>query len=186
MAVQIRRIALKTFMDFVTHPENSGQDYEFIGGEIKAVVSHPISSKIASRMNGFIFMYLQQHDIGHLTGADGGYQIGNERYIPDVGFITYTRQPELISDNGYIPNPTNLAVEVVSPTDEQRLITIKVANYLAAGTLVWLVYPDVYEVEVYYPGEAVKVLGIDDILNGYEILPEFSLPLKMLFASMLK
>jgi hypothetical protein len=31
-------------------------------------------------MNGYLFIYLDQNDIGHLTGADGGYRVAGERY----------------------------------------------------------------------------------------------------------
>ncbi len=81
---------------------------------------------------------MQQHHIkGHITGADGGYIVKGERYIPDIGFISVERQPESSHDT-YNPVHPDLAVEVVSPTDGERNLAIKIANYVAAGTVVWL------------------------------------------------
>src|SRR6266849_3602401 len=109
--------------------------------------------------------------------------VSGERYAPDVAYISFARQPEL-AKKGYNPNPPELAVEVVSPNDPERNLRIKVANYLAAGTLVWLVRPDEKQIEVYAPGQPVKVLGVKDILDGGSVLPGFSLKVGEVFAPM--
>lgn len=51
----------------------------------------------------------------------------------------------------------DLAVEVKSPTDREMLMTIKVSNYLAAGTVVWAVYPDEGEIHVQRPRKGVSI-----------------------------
>src|SRR5262245_7155912 len=87
--------SIEEFDAFVSLPENHERLFEYIGGEIVEVVSNPYSSKIGSLLNTYIGVYLLQNDIEHLTGADGGYMVSGERYIPDVGFISYTKQTEL-------------------------------------------------------------------------------------------
>ena len=82
------RYSLVEFEAFIDLPENAERFFEFIGGEILEVPSNTYSSKIASRISGFIFMYLLQNDIGHLTGEQGGYMVFGERYAPDVAFIS--------------------------------------------------------------------------------------------------
>ncbi|MGQ9889985.1 MAG: Uma2 family endonuclease [Aggregatilineales bacterium] len=88
-----------------------------------------------------------------MTGADGGYVVGGERYIPDVAFISFTRQPEP-SHAAYNPQPPDLAVEVLSPPDKAAVLRIKIVNYLRAGTAVWLVDPAQKTVEIYTPDAA--------------------------------
>lgn len=144
------------------------------------VPSNLYSSKIAARILTRIGMYLLDHDIGHLTGEAGGYQVSGERYAPDVAFISRARQPELAAE-GYNPTPPDLAVEVVSPSDPAPKLTLKVANYLAAGTVVWVVYPATQTVEVYAPGQPGRTLTIKDTLDGGAILPGFSLPVSAIF-----
>ncbi len=80
--------------------------------------------------------------------------VSGERYAPDVAYISKKRQPEL-ARVGYNPNPPELAVEVDFPSiyKSQEDLRIKVANYIAAGTLVWVVRPDTKMVEVYAPGQ---------------------------------
>ncbi|MEO1291039.1 MAG: Uma2 family endonuclease, partial [Chloroflexota bacterium] len=112
--------------------------------------------------------------------ADGGYQVKDERYIPDVGFISKDRM-SILEDSAYISKAPDLAVEVVSPTDSQRLLTVKIGNYLAAGTTVWVVYPDDEAIDIYTPNQSVKRLEKTDTLEGGVILPEFSLKLTKIF-----
>ena len=72
-------------------------------------------------------------------------------------------------------------MEVVSPTDSQRLLTVKIGNYLAAGTTVWVVYPDEKAVDIYALNQSVKRLEKEDSLEGGNILPGFKLELKKVF-----
>jgi Uma2 family endonuclease len=166
MAVTIKTMTVEQFEVWVNRPENVEHDYEFIGGEIVSAVTHPLASKIAARFARYIGTYVDDNELGHVTGADGGYLVGNERYMPDVGYISFDRQPVLQSEEGYIPNAPDLAVEVASPNDTPRQITIKISNYLAAGTVVWVVYPDTQEVQVHAPGQTVQVLTTKDTLHG--------------------
>jgi Uma2 family endonuclease len=117
--------------------------------------------------------------MGRVTGADGGYVVSGERYIPDVAFISKEKQPEP-SHEAYNTTPPDLAVEVLSPSNDPGDIRIKLFNYLRAGTVVWLVDPDKKEVEVYASGQAKK-LGLDSILDGGDVLPGFTLPVKEIF-----
>ncbi len=180
MAVQTTTI--ESFEAFVNRPENADRLFEFVGGEIVEVPTSSFTSQFGARILGYLFIYLLQHSIGHLTGADGGFMVFGERYAPDVAFMSKARQAEL-SQETYNPLAPDLAVEVVSPTDQERLLRLKIANYLAAGTVVWAVYPKDQQVEVYEPGKPVRILGIDDTLDGGEMLPGFTLALSAIFAS---
>jgi Uma2 family endonuclease len=138
----------------------------------------PLFGYQINRFTDRYFVYLSNHDIGHLTGADGSYMVSGERYIPDVGFIAYARQPGLSTVEGYVPNAPDLAVEVLSPGNTDEELAIKVANYLAAGTVVWMVKPVEKRVVVFAPGKPARTLGIDDTLDGGAVLPGFTLPVK--------
>lgn len=81
----------------------------------------------------------------------------------------------------YNPNYPDLAVEVVLPTDSERDITIKVANYLAAGTVVWLTYPEKKQVNIIVAGQAVNRLSGDDIIGSSPIFPDFNLRVSEIF-----
>lgn len=174
-------MTVESFDQFVLQAENRDRNFEFIAGEIVEVVSNPLSSKIAMRIGGRIEAYLTTNDIGHVTGADGGYKVSGERYIPDAAFISYAKQPELAYEEGYNPNPPDLAVEVLSPGNTDDEIAVKIANYLAAGTTVWLAKALEQQVLVFAPGRPVRVLTLEDTLDGGSILPGFKLAVKDIF-----
>ncbi|MHB8624854.1 MAG: Uma2 family endonuclease [Aggregatilineales bacterium] len=180
MAVQTH-LMVSEFERIAALAENADKRLEFIGGEIVEVVSNNFASTISARFLIRIGNFVEAHNLGYLTNAEGGYVVSGERYIPDVGFISKTRQPKPSHDT-WNPLAPDLAVEVVSPTDRPQPMTDKVANYLSAGTLVWYVYPDDQQVKVYAPGQPVRTLGIDDVLDGSKVLPGLKLALRDIFS----
>ncbi len=178
---QRRTMTVEEFERIAALPENADRRLEFIGGEVVEVVSNQQSSHVAARITGFLFMYLLEHKSGFLTSSDGGYMIGTERYIPDVAFVSQERQPE-VSDQAYGPVAPDLAVEVLSPSDEPGDMRIKVVNYLRAGTTVWVVDPANRFVEVFAPDQAPQRIPADGTLSGGDILPGFTLAVADIFA----
>lgn len=176
MASGTRQVSEEDFERFVQQPENVQRRLEYIGGEIVEVVSSSYSSEVAARFLIRIGVHVESHRLGRVTGADGGYRVGQDRYIPDVAFISKARQPAS-SQETYNPNPPDLAVEVLSPTGDMRL---KIVNDVRAGVVVWLVDPDKKRGEVYMPDDAFMV-GYNGILDGGDVLPGFSLPVQDIF-----
>lgn len=181
MVTQNRLYTVEEFERFIQLPDNRDRLFEYIEGEIVEVVSNPLSSKIAALIIAELIIYLKTHDLGHVTSSDGGYMVTGERYIPDAAFISYTRQPQLAYTEGYNPNPPDLAVEVLSPGNAEDEMTIKIANYLAAGTVVWMVRPPERQVVVFTPGQPAQRLSLDDTLDGGAILPGLSIPIRDIF-----
>jgi Uma2 family endonuclease len=175
-------MTIEEFDVFVLRPENIDRNFEFIGGRVYDTLTSPLSSQIAACMAGILGLFLLSKDIGYLTGADGGYMVSGERYIPDVGFISYARQPQLSYTDGYNPIAPDLAVEVLSPSNDDEKMRIKIHHYQAAGTVVWLFDVEPQTVEVYIPGKPVIILGIQDMLDGGTVLPGFKVAVKDIFA----
>jgi Uma2 family endonuclease len=184
MVLEFKRLTVEEFDEFVQLPENEDKIFEFIGGEIVEVPSNAAASQFSSRINGYFFIHLLKNPICHLTGEAGGYMVVGERYAPDVALISKVKQPEL-AVGGYNPNPPDLAVEVDFPSTPKsdRDLRIKIHNYIAAGTIVWLVLPETKTVEVYKPGQPMKVYRIGDTLDGGDVLPGFTLAVKDIFPS---
>jgi Uma2 family endonuclease len=180
MVAEAQRVTAEEFEKLATLPANTDRRLELIGGEIVELVTNQASSRLAMKIGRLIGNYLDEHNIGYLTGADGGYQIGDDRVMPDVGYISKARQPEPNHDT-YNPLPPDLAVEVMSPSDTLRDMLTKVTNYLAAGTAVWVFFPDEKEVRVYAPGQPARTYTVKDTLPGGDLLSGFELPLKDLF-----
>lgn len=184
MALRERQtLTIEEFERIINLPENADKLFEFIGGEIVEVPSKPYASKVGYNVGLPVGFFVKEHKLGHVTGEAGGYIVAGERYAPDVAFISYARQPELARE-GYNPNPPDLAIEVEFPTSTQseRNLRIKLINYLSVGTVVWVIYPETKEVEVYLPGHPAKILGLNDTLDGGDVLPGFQLAVRDIFA----
>jgi Uma2 family endonuclease len=174
------RLTVQEFDHIASLPENREKRLEFIGGEIVEVVSNNYSSEVAAEILGEMRTHVKRHKLGRITGADGGYVVAGERYIPDVAFISFARQPEP-SHEAYNPNAPDLAVEVLSPTDDPANVRIKIVNYLRAGTTVWVVDAIKKQIEVYVPNQAPVTLTVEDTLDGGAVLPGFKLAVKEIF-----
>lgn len=184
MIASTKQATLNEFEALIKSPENANRQFELIGGEIVEVVTSPMASKIAGRILAYINLYLMTHDIGHTTTADGGYQIGDQRYMPDAAFISYERHPqELPYDVGFYDITPDLVVEVVSRNDSAKDLSVKISSYLALGIVVWVAHPQEQTVVVHAPNTLPRVLTMTDTLDGGTILPDFSLPVERIFAT---
>lgn len=174
---------VEDFDAWAARPENIDRRLEFIAEEIVEVVSNDIASSIAARLLILVGGFVMQHDLGVLTGADGGYAVGGERYIPDVAFIRHERRT-VSGPVAYYPVAPDLAVEVISDPEskaEQTAIRRKMSSYLAAGTVVWVVDWMTRSVEVHAPGQSPRILEEAATLEGGAVLPGFSVALAAIF-----
>lgn len=178
MVIETRHaLSLEEFDRLVDLPENADRLFEYIDGEAVEVPSNPFASMLAMRISIKIGIYLESNDIGFLTGADGGYVVNGERYAPDVAYIAYQKQKQL-AHKGYNPTPPDLVAEVISdPTNRQELDDLekKLANYMTAGTIVWVFDWSKKQVEIHTPGEPKRTVGADATLTAESVLPGFAL-----------
>lgn len=186
MTIQQKLYTVKEFYE-IGDSLDPDKHYELVEGEI---VEMPPPNRINSFIAGLILtalnVFIQQNRIdGYAFGADGGFALtDNDVRIPDVSFIYAERMPE-ISDMEAIIAP-DIAVEVISPGETPRKVNAKTTLYLNTGTqLVWNVYPAEKVVEVWTKGAGEKLemqaFTTDDTLNGGDVLPEFTLPVKDIF-----
>lgn len=174
------------FYEFIRQPQHAEHTYELIDGEIcEKMPTFGYGSGTGARVTTFIGMYLLNHDIAHFTDAQGGYEIDQENtFAPDVGIILKSRLAQLPPDQ-YVPLVPDFVVEVVSSSDlkaHKNRIEKKLHKYIEAGvSLIWYVYPERKEVEVYKHGQPKQVVGVDGILDGGDVLPGFTLPVRDIF-----
>ncbi|MBL8145667.1 MAG: Uma2 family endonuclease [Anaerolineae bacterium] len=175
-----RTMTAVDFEQYTSLPENRDRRLELIEGEVIEVVSDYGASESAARililMGGFV---LERH-LGRVTGADGGYAVGDDHFIPDVAFIASARYRKGTSP-AWCPVAPDLAVEVLSPGNSEPEMRLKTASYLYAGTTMWIVDPDRKRVEVYTPGKPPFTAGVQDTLTGGEVLPGFTLAVNDIF-----
>ncbi len=143
------------------------------------------ASWLAGVLFSFLFEFVNPRNLGLMTTADGMMRLAPELIrIPDVSFVSWDRIPEGKVPIAPIPKlAPNLAVEVLSESNTPAEMKRKRREYFKAGVqLLWVVDPESRTVIVYTSASAGKTLGETDTLDGGEVLPGFSLPLRELFA----
>jgi Uma2 family endonuclease len=101
---------------------------------------------------------------------------------PDVAFVLNERLPAKLRLNAdFAPD---MAAEIVSESDTVYSLQEKVIQYLNSGVrIVWIIYPVTQTIDIYRPrtGTLPQSVGINDTLDGEDVLPSFKLPVKELF-----
>ena len=177
---------LMTVEEFEAMPSED-QRYELVRGELREVAAaggrHGI---IGSGVSGHLWQYTRPRRLGAVFNADTGFVFSRDPavvYMPDVAFVRAERLPAAEDLDGFIPFPPDLAVEVVSPSDRFVEVAEKVAAYLAGGVrLVWVIEPRRQTVTVHAADGSVRVLGVNDVLDGGDVLPEFRVLVAEFFA----
>jgi Uma2 family endonuclease len=184
-AERTQSMTAEEFFAFASLPENRDRRLELEDGEIVEMAPvRNINSVVGMRAGFYVSTHVYANDLGFVTGADGGYRIAPKTIRqPDVGFISKARAGKL-NKVGFAVAP-DLAVEVVSPDED---VLKKAREYLAAGTrAVWAIYAEDRIVLVITRradgAYDVRELGIDDTLDGGDVLPGLQIPVKQLFPS---
>lgn len=155
--------------------------FELIHGKAVEKMPTQLHAAIVSLLNFALMLYLREHPIGYAL-VEARYSLPNDHAnarVPDLSFVGRERGP--LTRVGAAPYMPDLAVEVQSPGQSARALRDKAAYYLENGTrLVWLIHPETRQVTVLTPGTQ-QVLSADESLNGGELLPGFSVPVKAVF-----
>jgi Uma2 family endonuclease len=78
-----------------------------------------------------------------------------------------------------LQGPPDLAVEILSPDDRMIKVMAKVEFYLANGVrLVWVINPEARTVIVMSSPTESRTLHEDDVLDGGDVIPGFSVPVR--------
>jgi Uma2 family endonuclease len=178
MAFQEKVYTISEFQEWIARPENEGRFFELINGElIEVSPGRTRYSEIGHLLAVAVHRFCDDHKIPcHTSGGDGAYQIGQHIIAPDFAYKSTS-----MSEDYPDPEPPTLAVEIISPTDKVADIRAKRQIYRQAGILFWEMYPQSQNIDVYPPGKPVIELGIDDVLDGGDVLPGFTLAVKDLF-----
>lgn len=170
-----------TLEEFLALPETEPAS-ELIDGDVVQKPMPTFEHGIIQRLLSFVFtLYLRTHPDG-----EAGSEVrcifgppGHERpYVPDYVFVWDARRRGLLRAQPFRGAP-DLAVEILSPDDRMVLVLDKVAFYLAHGVrLVWIVNPDARTVTVMTTPSLSRTLFEDEVLDGGEVLPGFSAPVR--------
>jgi Uma2 family endonuclease len=174
-----------TEKDLIALHDRTDRLYELVDGTlVEKVMGYPEGS-LAAELIKRLGWFIDQHDLGILAGADATMRLmpGLVR-LPDLSFVSWDKLPERQVPTDPIPKlAPDLAVEVLSQGNTPKEMKRKLREYFFSGVrLVWFVSPQQRTVEVFTAPDQSHTLTEDQTLNGGEVLPGFTLPLRELFA----
>ncbi len=143
--------------------------------------------QIAGRLTVRLGSFIESRRLGVYTTSDSGVQLEHDPDTvrePDVAFFSAEKSPPDERVTGYAQVAPDLAVEIVSPSDRLPAMNDKALMWLRYGVrLVWVVRPDERRVDVHRDGHAVVALTESDSLDGMDVLPGFSCPVREVFGA---
>jgi len=183
MAIQPQLCTVAEFEHFLALPEHRDRFFELIHGEIVEKVPTEEHGLIAANLCGFLWQYTRQSGIGRAV-IEVRVQVPEDDYNsrqPDLAVFVDTTRP--VVTRGAVLQMPDVVIEVTSPDDTYASMRERAAYYLAHGArLVWLLYPAKGLVEVYRQRADSDILTGADTLQGEEVLPGFTLPVREIFA----
>lgn len=177
--------AMLTADDLARLPEDDHL-YELVEGRlVQMPPPKPRHGRIAGAIYRLVSNFVVQHHLGTTYAAETGFLIQRNPdtvLAPDVAFV---RAAQLVGVNEeeYFPFAPDLAVEVASPGQTPKAMAQKARQWLTNGArLVWIVYPESQEVEIWRSGTATQTLSAADTLDGADVLPGFTCQASEFFA----
>ncbi|PDW04468.1 Uma2 family endonuclease [Candidatus Viridilinea mediisalina] len=170
---------------FAALPESSLRQELVFGEVVETMPPGGIHGAIAALCAAFLIQWNRKAARG-VVGVESGFRLSQNPDTvrsPDCSYVQASRVPAEGVPEGFWPIPPDLAVEVVSPSDNAEELQQKVQEYLAAGSaLVWVVYPRTRQVIAHTPDGLARSFGAEDTLSHAQVLPGFSLVVKELFS----
>ena len=170
--------------DLLAQPRD-GRKYELVDGEIRVSPAGGRHGQVTLELGARLLIHVRTHRLGLVLDSSTGFRLAgrtageHDVRSPDLGFVAAGRLPQDRAPVGFLELAPDLAVEVLSPDDRRRELLEKVGEFLDAGTrLVWVIDPEARRAAVYRSLTDVHQLAEDGILDGDEVVPGFSCPLR--------
>ena len=180
-----------TTTDLITADEllqmkDDGFRYELVRGElVKMSPAGHQHGRIALNFTTPLDQFVRANKLGAVYAAETGFKLAEDPDVvraPDAAFIRRERVEEVGQTEGFWPGAPDLAAEVISPGDTYAEVEDKIADWLDAGTrLVVVVNPSTQTVALYRSRSDIRVLTTDDVLDGGEVVPNWTLPVRDIF-----
>src|SRR5437867_3365473 len=172
--------------DELLHLPDDGMRHELIHGELRTMPpAGGLHGVVANLLAFQITAFVRPRGLGIVLAAETGFWLERDPdhvRAPDVAFIAAGRLPEGGIPSTYLEIVPDLAAEVVSPNDTAREVEEKIHEWLQAGVrMVLALRPPRRTVTVYRSVQDVTILTEDDVLDGGDVLPGFTCPVRDLF-----
>ncbi|NES95416.1 MAG: Uma2 family endonuclease [Desertifilum sp. SIO1I2] len=150
------------------------------------IVMPPVGGDSGNREADLIIdlgIWNRQTNLGYTFSSSTVFKLPNGAdRSPDAAWIQKERYSALTPEQRrkFPPIAPDFVIELRSATDDLQTLRSKMREYVDVGVrLGWLINPQQQQVEIYRPGEEVKVRNLPTELSGENVLPGFSLNLSL-------
>lgn len=141
--------------------------------------------EVALRLGISLGQHVRARGLGRVLAAETGFVLARDPdtvRAPDVAFVKEARVPAAGSPAGFWSGAPDLTAEVVSPGPSYSEVKEKVRAWLDAGCAMVLVLdPQDRSVTVFEGMDDVRILRGEDVLEGGEVVPDWTVPVRELF-----
>lgn len=173
--------------DVVWFDDHKDRLYELVDGVLVEKAMGSYESLLGAEIIRLLGNWVKPRKLGAVLGADGMLRLapGLVR-IPDVSFLAMDKFPRGKFPRDKIARLSpDLAVEVLSDSNTREEMAEKLQDYFNSGArLVWYVDPKRREARVFTSPADSRLLTENDVLDGGDVLPGFTLNLRELFAEL--
>lgn len=160
---------------------------ELVNGVLVEKAAGYEESILATYIASMLGEFVRERNLGHVTGEQGMMRLfpGLVR-IPDVAFASWDRFPNRRLSGDPIPSLVpDLAVEVLSKSNTQAEMKIKIGEYFSAGVRrVWVIDIETRTAKDFSFAEQFTTIDEHGSLDAETILPGFTLSLSEMFAEL--
>lgn len=170
--------------EFLRLSSASSQRLELVDGEVVAAVTPGLRhGELAVYLSGLLLPHARR--LGGTVAVEVGCWLSRDPdkvRVADVVYLAPERVPDPERRHKFLEGASDLVVEIVSPEDRVAEIQVKIGEYLAHGCrLLWLVEPESRTITIHRPDRSARVLTVDDMLSGEDVIPGFQVTVREVF-----
>ena len=159
-----------------------GKSFELVRGRL--IVREPPGGwhgRVAAKLAIRVGVHVERYALGEIFGQDTGFRIRSDPdtvLAPDLAFVAADRAAQ-IPRRGYPELAPDLVAEILAPDDRPGELLAKVADWLDVGTrIVWVIDPQRFEARVHRQDGSLSLIDRESSLEGDDLLPGFTCPLR--------
>ncbi len=171
-----------TLEQFLAQEETEPASELACGEIVQKPIPNRMHAAIQTYLAAMMFQFLERARLGRvytelrcIFGPTGQQRA----YVPDLCFVASDHLPTGL----FLRRAPDLAVEILSPDQDMGRFLDRIQFFLRHGVrLIWVIDPDHQTVTVLAPGSDAIVLTSDAMLDGGQVLPGFTLPVREIHA----
>ncbi len=180
---------LMTAEEFLAIPED-GIARELIDGVVKErgmTVRNRQHASVQSRIAARLLLWLEAQPMpqGDVVDGDCGFRLRRDPDLlvgPDVAYASADLLDRLDPKSAFLDGAPVLAVEILSPSDNNQDVFDKVELYLGAGVVVWTVDPKFRVIQVHRSGHLTESYNVAQEIDADPYMPGLRVPVAAIFA----